>query len=301
METLPPVARSRPDVPPGVQRVLAKATAKDSDDRYASCGEFLAELAAVLVAHHPASPAAPAERYPPHSAPRTDPPARATASATASGRSPAPPDERPRRPRRRVLQVMIGAAVVLALAAAGVYMFLSGDTKTTHFAGTGTVPVSFDYPADWYRQDNGSIQMVVSPHPGEFLSLFSLQPGAWADVDRLLNDDRSKAIGMYVTFNNTDYANAPRDSTREDLTSLLPQTSDLQGPSPTKVGDEPGALMASGTLSDPAGSGPKMSVDYYVVPLAGQTIHLVFFADAASFRDQEATFERIAESIGPPD
>jgi serine/threonine protein kinase len=310
METLPPVARSRPDLPPGVQKVLAKATAKDPEDRYASCGEVIAELTAVLRVHHPAAPSPPAEQYPPHSVsgaphsgPRTDPPARAAASATASGRSPAAPIGVPRRPGRRRLWAMLGAAaVVLALAAAGTFMLISRDPGTTHFAGTATLPVSFDYPANWEPQDDGSIRMVVSPHPGPFLSLFTEADGAWTEVGRLLNDDRSTAVGMYVTFNSTDYTSYPWDNLREELKSLLPQSPDLPVLAPTKAGEDIDALMASGTLSDPSGSARKLSVGYYVVPLSpGQTIHLVFFADTASFQDHEGTFERITKSIGPPD
>jgi hypothetical protein len=164
------------------------------------------------------------------------------------------------------------------------------------------VPVSFDYPADWQRADDGSIRMVVSPHPGPFLNLFIGQDGAWHEVDRLLNDDRSKAVGMYVTFNGADYTSYPRESLRDELNSLLPQSANLPIPAATKVGNEIDAMMASGTLSDPSSSARKMSVVYYVVPLGpGQTIHLVFFTDTASFKDQEGTFQRIAGSIGPPD
>src|SRR4051794_5114424 len=47
-EAFPPISQRRPDLPPAVQDVLGRAMAKNPEDRYDSCGEFLAELAAAL-------------------------------------------------------------------------------------------------------------------------------------------------------------------------------------------------------------------------------------------------------------
>ena len=65
MEPLPPVSQHRPDVPASADGVLLKATAKDPEDRYASCGEFLAELATVLGTYRPTSGRGTARPYPP--------------------------------------------------------------------------------------------------------------------------------------------------------------------------------------------------------------------------------------------
>lgn len=40
----PPLTGRRPDLPPAVDDVLAKALAKSPDDRYASCRQFVAAL-----------------------------------------------------------------------------------------------------------------------------------------------------------------------------------------------------------------------------------------------------------------
>ncbi|MFI1868004.1 serine/threonine-protein kinase [Streptomyces jumonjinensis] len=44
----PPLTTSRPDLPPEADAVLAKALAKQPDDRYASCGAFVAALRAAV-------------------------------------------------------------------------------------------------------------------------------------------------------------------------------------------------------------------------------------------------------------
>jgi serine/threonine protein kinase len=45
VESPAPVSRFRPELPPAVHAVIAKAMAKASDDRYESCGQFIAALA----------------------------------------------------------------------------------------------------------------------------------------------------------------------------------------------------------------------------------------------------------------
>lgn len=46
----PPLTGLRPDLPPGVDGVLSRALAKSPDDRYNSCGEFVAALRAAVTA-----------------------------------------------------------------------------------------------------------------------------------------------------------------------------------------------------------------------------------------------------------
>ena len=66
-DNVPPVTAIRPELPPAVNVVIAKAMAKESGDRYVSCGEFATALRVALSA--PAQSAStsvpPAEQYQP--------------------------------------------------------------------------------------------------------------------------------------------------------------------------------------------------------------------------------------------
>ncbi|MFF8960736.1 serine/threonine-protein kinase [Streptomyces sp. NPDC014894] len=62
----PPLTRLRPDLPGAVDAVLAKALAKQPDDRYDSCGEFIVALRAATVPRlpRPDRPAGPSDAAP---------------------------------------------------------------------------------------------------------------------------------------------------------------------------------------------------------------------------------------------
>jgi hypothetical protein len=303
METLPPVAAARPDLPAGVQGVLAKATAKDPEDRYASCGEFLAELTTLLRAHPPAKAHG---RYAPSTGAAAGPPipagtdtvtARAPGPTTAGRRLVAVTGMRPR--RRGRLWATLAAILVLVLVAAGIVVLKSRGEKLTHFAGNNVLPLSFDYPTKWQQLNDGGYQMVVSPHANVFLPLFTRQPGAWADAARVLRTEPDKAIGMYTFFNTSDYTNSSSEDLSRTLTANLPDRPKLQLPRKAVVGGKP-ADRLDGRLSDPGGGPSELSISYYVLPTDGRTIHLIFFAPAASFRDHQHTFEAIVNSVGEP-
>ncbi|MER5767296.1 serine/threonine-protein kinase [Streptomyces sp. NPDC001985] len=79
----PPLTELRPDLPAAVDAVLAKALAKQPDDRYDSCGEFVTALRAATAARLPRSD---------HRAPRGDTEALTGAPAHTTGPPPAPPE-----------------------------------------------------------------------------------------------------------------------------------------------------------------------------------------------------------------
>src|SRR5262249_51937698 len=158
----PPASQSRPDVPPGVQDVLAKAMAKDPNDRYPSCSEFIAALTAALgsagpapggtTQHQAGAPGA----VPAGGRPRFDPARQQTTSATITWR----------RPGRRVLLGVLAAAVAVALAVAGYLVFGGRAKPTIRHTATDLVPISFTYPADWHQAGAGT-EVVFSPHAAE--------------------------------------------------------------------------------------------------------------------------------------
>jgi len=66
-ETPPPVSSSRPDVPPGVDAVVARAMAKAPEDRYASSRELTQDLRSALEGRPAATPAVAPPSEPPAS------------------------------------------------------------------------------------------------------------------------------------------------------------------------------------------------------------------------------------------
>ena len=66
-DNVPPVTAIRPELPSAVNAVIAKAMAKESGDRYASCGEFATALRVALTAPAQQAPTSvpPAEQYQP--------------------------------------------------------------------------------------------------------------------------------------------------------------------------------------------------------------------------------------------
>jgi YVTN family beta-propeller protein len=159
----PSLVEAVPDAPVRFDEVIARALAKDADQRYPSAGDLgraaraalggadpsqpERSLATGLAAPQPAGMAAtaatPAETPPTAAAPPSMPPLAATTPApTPTELSPPAPPPAPReRPRRTVLPIALAGLLVLGavggiLAAAGVF---SGDGENASSAGEGTV------------------------------------------------------------------------------------------------------------------------------------------------------------------
>jgi serine/threonine protein kinase len=318
MEPLPPVSHHRPDVPASADGVLLSATAKDPEDRYASCGEFLAELATVLGTYRPTPgrgtarpyasvaevPPGPAFEPNPHSPnthpPNTHPPSNGrpdtAAGRAAIGGGPTPPHAAPRRrPGRRWIWAALGGALAVALALVGFFVLRTQDAGTTRYTGNDVVPVSFDYPKDWGRADEGN-QMVVSPHADAFLNLFTRpdQPN-WGEIGQVLREDRDGAIGMYTFFNTIDYGST---DVQQTLKSNLPGANFGSPQAGARLGDA-NAIQISGDFSSPDDSAARLQFICYISEATAadsRNVHMIFFADADSFEGNQKRFDRIAES-----
>ena len=155
--TEPPPAptRLRPELPNALDRVVAKAMAKDPEERYASCGE-LAEAARNAALRRPtaaydraemapatvlseSAPAPPATEAAPRAAttaivpppPESPPPAAAPAADPAGG------DGDGRRKRMRQVALVAGLMLLAAGAAVAATVLLTGnDGSSTNAAGT---------------------------------------------------------------------------------------------------------------------------------------------------------------------
>jgi serine/threonine protein kinase len=147
LERAPPITTRHPGLPPGLDGVLEKALAKSRDDRYATCGQLVADLRTALAgATAPKPPdnveaptriAVPPRPEPTPAAievpPRAEPPPAAPPAGPPRAeppRRPAPPPTPPGRavPAWRRLPVLLaaGAAIVGAIVAA---VLLSGGSS----------------------------------------------------------------------------------------------------------------------------------------------------------------------------
>jgi hypothetical protein len=164
--------------------------------------------------------------------------------------------------------------------------------------------VSFDYPTRWGRSDQGN-QLVVSPHAATFLGLFTRpgQPEPWAEVGRVLREDRGGAIGMYTFFNQVDYGTPDWQQTLEQtLRSNLPDQVSFDRPQPDAALGKVPAIRISGELDNPDDSAAQLRFACYITHVDApepRNVHMIFFSDGASFDRHRPTFDRIAASAVP--
>jgi hypothetical protein len=304
-EVLPAVWENRADVPPTAQTPLWKATAKEPEDRYATCREFIADLATELRSYSPAprgdvavDPHAPTGA----TAAPTSP---STAARVTLGRVWPPPDSgtgrtgapaavpRQGRGRHRWAWVAVGVAVAVALALGGFFLMRPGDPGTKRFPADNVVPVSFSYPADW-KPAAESNKVVLSPQATAVLPLFARlgQPQDWAEIGRLLRDDQEGVVGLYTFFNQAEYSGGDRQALLE---GILPGVWLKDTKFDAHLGGTP-AIRISGTLTDPADGANQLRFACYVAQSNGRAVHMILFSAVDTFEDNQKLFDRIAAS-----
>ena len=155
---IPSVSGRRPDLPPAVDDVLARAMAKEPTDRPPTCLFLMADLRAALGGRAPAhgsvraGQAAPGDAGPePHAAPSTDlhraltdqaapavtAPVRPPAHAVPRTRPPSPPRDAPSALRRRlVLGTLLVTIVVITLGGAAIWHVIA----SRHMLRTAAFP-----------------------------------------------------------------------------------------------------------------------------------------------------------------
>jgi serine/threonine protein kinase len=307
VESPPPVSRLRPDLPPTVQAVLAKAMAKAADDRYPTCGEFIAALAAELDAQEALAQARAEQPSGPHSGIAVPAPAPPTDEDVAGSRpshprpvAPAPAPAVPRRPRpRRTAIAVLAGFVAVAVAVAGFLLLRGGGSAYVQSTANGLVPFTFSHPADW-RRAGGGTNVVFSPHAEEILPLFQ-QPGEarnWSATRRLLAEDPQGVVGLYTFFVSTRYSGSTNDLQRT-LQSLLPGRITFTGGTQAMLGDTPAARL-DGRLRDPGGGAGQLRFECYIAQLATEeprTVHLILFSSTDAFERNRADFDRVTRSV----
>jgi hypothetical protein len=326
VEAPPSVRERRPELPDGLDEVIAKAMAKPPDDRYDTCRELALAVQALVgttgglavvrppwsaeVDEQPDEPAdlegqpepaqgwvdwqpaveAPVER------PVEEEPAPAAPARTARGAAPA----RGRRGRGRLL-ALLAAVVVLLAAVPAVLLFRASqrDRLSVAVPRDNLVPFSFKHPGSWRRQSAG-INVVFSPAGPELTALFS-QKGtgdSWVPVRDLVGGD--KPVGLATSFTSTLVDVATPDQLKAALQGLLPATVSFSaGPEQVLVG----GILADrleGDLTDPANPATRLHFMADVVQVQRpdpKSVYLVFFAPQKSFDANRGLFERVQASV----
>jgi tRNA A-37 threonylcarbamoyl transferase component Bud32 len=287
----PPVSTRRPDLPPGLDAVVAKAMAKAPEDRYGSCRDLIVDLRDEVEGR-----AGSRERRP---------------QATAGGDRPARPPAPPRRPppagpaaRRSRRTLALVAAVLLLAVVAGGFLYLRGrgDELANSFTRDELVPFSFRYPEGWQQEVQGN-QEVFSPHARELLPLFtSLGTLGWADAGALADQAPSETVGLYTFFNNSRMGGETVEEIQAYLKRLLPREASLASARDRlKVGGY-AADRLEGDLRKPGDQATVLRFQCYVVHVApeAKSVILVFFSSSDTFEDRRALFDRITKSVDFP-
>jgi tRNA A-37 threonylcarbamoyl transferase component Bud32 len=300
VERPPPVSARRPDVPPGVDAVVARAMAKAPEDRHGSCRELVAEFRAAIQEEQ-AEPHRPAPAPPPAPVQRPDRRRRSGSTRTSDGRGLVLGGFGGRRPGR--IAALLAAVVTLALVATAVFMFTRGGERlTASFSKDQLVPFSFRYPGGWEKHGS-SLQVVFSPYAAEVFPLFGRTGSGdgWGAVEALLDRPPADLVGLYTFFGVTQYRDdLGTEELKQGLTALLPERASFASAHErVKVGGYP-ADRLEGTLNDPSGQGKPLRFLCQVVHVQGveaKTVYLVFFAPPDRFEGQRALFDRITATV----
>jgi serine/threonine protein kinase len=306
VERPPPVSDRRPDVPAGVDAVVAKAMAKAPEDRHRSCHELVAEFQAQIQGQaEPRRPAPPPAPPPPTPAARRD--GRRQRSRTTR---PTPTSDRggstiegirARRPGK--VAALVAAVVLLAVVAAVVFLFTrGGQGLSASFAKDQLVPFSFRYPDGWQKQGS-SVQVVFSPRAAEVFPLFgrTTAGGAWEDIGALLERSPADVVGLYTFFGTTQYRDdLPMEELERGLTPLLPSQVSFASTHDRVLVGGSAADRLEGDLREPGNPRNALHFLCYVVHVQApeaKTVHLLFFAPRDSFDGQRDLFERITKTV----
>jgi serine/threonine-protein kinase len=271
-----PLTTHRPDLPPEVDVVMARALAKSPASRQATCAEFVREFREALSGE-------------PVSDPRITP--FGVGSSTGGGSSPwttaaqsqptgpgrwsasdntLPPTSRSDRRRLPGRLIGIAFAVIVALIAAAA-LFLHGGGGTTRYPGSSAAPFSFEYPKSWQIRTHADVFVIASPKVSRFEELFQTPVNDnWTGIDKL-SGGSSQGIYAAVSDNLTVPATAPNN-----LAYLLPGKVGVTGSAQITVGGQPGTRV-EGSISDPAQTS-RLDFTAVIVPRpSANAAYLVYF------------------------
>ncbi|MEW9548932.1 serine/threonine protein kinase [Nonomuraea sp. NPDC050783] len=326
-----PLSHLRPELPPQVDAVMARALAKTPEQRYATCTEFVTALRDAISGPQAADPAdllVPGNLVPrpgtsphsgPHAVPHSGPysgPGAVPGSGPHSGPgagppsgphpgsgghtgpfAPAPPT-RPsagvKRPGRVPIVAVTLVAAVAALALVAFIVFSHRGDTWSRYQASQAAPLTFEYPGDWTARTHRDLFTVASPHATEFEALFVAGPGAdWSAISQIVADDPASAAGVYVQTSDTLDPSGDAEQMKGKMEALLPGSVDLEKPVQDQAGNKP-ATRFDGSLFDQA-SGVRLGFVSYVIERQPKNMLVMYFCGRASCDD--ATQARFRQSI----
>ncbi|MBG0816164.1 serine/threonine protein kinase [Planomonospora sp. ID82291] len=269
-----PLSTLRPELPPEVDGVMARALAKAPEQRYDSCTAFVTALRDAISGQS-------------YQLQQTRPAAR-----------------RQGRPRARSggRRILLGAgaaiAVIIALVAA-LAVLLRGEDAWAAYRGSAAVPVAFEHPADWTTIQHADVFAVSAPRAEEFRTLFSTPVTAdWAAVNEIIKTEPEEATGVYAQTLDTLDPRGGAQQLQETLQSSLPGTvSVFSEVVQVRVGGRP-AVRLEGSIADPQ-QGGRLDFVGYAVERPDEPALMIYFCAAGRCDDTLAG--RLVRSVTFPE
>ncbi|RJL20534.1 serine/threonine-protein kinase [Bailinhaonella thermotolerans] len=278
-----PVTSHRPDLPPSVDLVMARALAKSPVERYGTCREFVAALRDAISGEDFTGLAA----YRPAGHPVDTRPPLGSSTHPSHPRAPSAPAPRPaariRLTRGRLAGVAFAVLAVIALGVAFLTLRGGGGNVWKKYPSTVAAPFTFSYPGGWEARTHADLFAVASPAAEEFERLFTTPiAGDWTSVNGLISQEPARAQGVYTGVSDSLNLSDSSENLQESLKSLMPGEVGYAGaPVPVTVGGHP-AFRIDGVVSDPKAGG-RLDFFAYVVQRPGApAAFLTFFCAPAS-------------------
>ncbi|MEU4403538.1 serine/threonine-protein kinase [Streptosporangium sp. NPDC023963] len=291
-ETPTPLTTLRPELPLEVDGVMMRALAKSPEQRYDTCGQFIAELRDAIsgagqpyqLVQAPYAPTAPAA-------------SRTSETTEASGARKVPK----KKPAYGGKGILIGAAVAITAIVALVAVlatFLRGDDTWVAYEGSSAVPVAFQYPGTWTLEPHADVFVAASPKVEQFRALFATPVTAdWAAANEIIKDAPQDATGFYAQTLDTLDPLSGAKQLQETLQSSLPGTvSVFSQVVQVSVGGR-NASRLQGTIADPQRGG-QLEFTGWVVERQDEPALLIYFC--SSGRCDDAVANRFVRSVSFP-
>jgi serine/threonine protein kinase len=313
-EPPPALTAVRPDLPPSVDDVLARAMAKERADRPATCAEFVSALRWALTratapvatpthvgGSHPGGPAGPATA-PPHFGQHPSFPPGTAPETVQQGRQPTPVQlpvwapaggagTPPRRwGRRTTLLVALGAVVVLLAAALLVWRPWAGPDLAAR--DLVVVPYRAEVPEEWQQVTETVDATFTVLGPQDWSGLIAGEEAVVADAENALEDDPASLVQMYVDPSDYVSAETPADAASQ-LQGYLPYGGRLVEQGTRDVAEREG-LEVGGLV--PLGESGQLRV--YAVAVSEEPRMLMIFLCPPSLYDEwRPVFDAVVDSV----
>ncbi|GAA4186120.1 hypothetical protein GCM10022252_17590 [Streptosporangium oxazolinicum] len=289
-ETPTPLTTLRPELPLEVDGVMMRALAKSPEQRYDTCGQFIADLRDAI------SGAGQPYQLAQGSPSPLSPPPSATETTEVSGKRKGPKKSSP-----GGKGILIGAAVAITAIVALVAVlatFLRGGDTWVAYGGSSAVPVAFQYPGTWTLQPHADVFVAASPRVEQFRALFATPVTAdWAAANEIIKDAPQDATGLYAQTLDTLDVRGGAERLQETLQSSLPGTvSVFSQVVQVSVGGK-FAMRLRGTIADPQRGG-QLEFTGWAVERQDESALLIYFC--ASGRCDDAVANRFTGSVSFP-